>query len=420
MIEAIMYSAIGFLTATLLALLTLPAVWRRAVRLTRKRIESAIPVSIAEVQADKDEQRAIFAVGIRRLEMDVAKRQALTAAQYGEITRQAEELRVRQETVERLSTELETLQTEHGSVVTHRDHLLGELNTRTRDLEETRAALLAARAELTKTREAFEETSIREEGLKIDHIALTTLRDTLKDRIGELDRHLATTNAHLMTDREALRTASESLTIELRRNREMKDELAQAQARLAALDEEVNGLKAERAALTAEVATLEARVHAAEKAGRETQETAARESAQALDAQRAAEAQARETAETVDMLRAEQTMLQDALAKAREDRAALQEQIDRLAPLATAAPDEAADTALLRERISDIAAEVAHLTSRLEGPGSPIDTLLASHDGTPGTPPTLADRILALKGASQPANGLSDDETRPKDRAAVG
>lgn len=420
MIEAIMFSAIGFLTATLLALLTLPAVWRRAVRLTRKRIEGAIPVSVAEILADKDEQRAIFAVDVRRLELEVEKLQARAASQWGEVTRQAEELRARQETIERLSDELATLQTEHGSVTMHRDHLLSELEVRTRDLDETRAALQATRSELHRTRTAFDETSSREEELKIDHVALTTLRDTLKDRITELDRHLAATNAHLMTERNTLRTTSESLSIEIARNREMKDHLADAETRLAALDAEVTALRAERAALTTQVAEFEARTHAAEKAGAAAQADAARITAEALGAQQTAETLAREAGDTIEMLRAEKAMLDDALVKARDDRAAVQEQLDRLAPLAAAVPDETRDTALLRERISDIAAEVAHLTARLEGPGSPINALLAAHTPAAGEAPTLADRILALRGAPGPAGDHLVEETRPKDRAAAG
>ncbi|MBS7553625.1 hypothetical protein KHC23_08180 [Ancylobacter dichloromethanicus] len=386
MIEAIMYSAIGFLTATLLALLLLPAVWRRAVRLTRKRIEGAIPVSIAEIQADKDEQRAIFAVGIRRLEMEVEKLQARAAAQYGDLVRQTETLRARQETIERLSTELDALRTEHGTVATHRDHLLGELDTRTRDLEQTAATLRTTRAELAKTRDAFEDTRTREEELKIDHVALTTLRDTLKDRIGELDRHLAAANAHLQSERETLRTTAESLSIELRRNRELKDELARAEARL---DEEASALKAERAALTTELAQLEARAHAAEKARRQAE--ALRVVAPAPEAARAIEPPAPGRA-------------------------------------------EAPDTVRLRERISDIAAEVAHLTSRLEGPDSPIEALLAAHSATPGAAPTLADRILALRAAPEdgpqdrpeqepepaPVDDRAAEEPRPKGRAIAG
>ena len=68
-IESIMYFALGALAASLLALLIMPAIWGRAVRLTKKRIEAATPVSLAEFRADKDQLRAEFALATRRLEM---------------------------------------------------------------------------------------------------------------------------------------------------------------------------------------------------------------------------------------------------------------------------------------------------------------------------------------------------------------
>jgi hypothetical protein len=79
------------------------------------------------------------------------------------------------------------------------------------------------------------------------------------------------------------------------------------------------------------------------------------------------------------------------------------------------------ENAVLRERINDVAAEVARLTSALEGPSSPIDAILASdaarsqpaaHGATNGngqtrfaaagtnsetSKGTLADRIRALQ-----------------------
>ena len=79
---------------------------------------------------------------------------------------------------------------------------------------------------------------------------------------------------------------------------------------------------------------------------------------------------------------------------------------------------ERVENALLRERINDVAAEVARLTSVLEGPGSPIDTILAApeHPATIGAAKpvdapaantnseegkgSLADRIRALQARS--------------------
>ena len=42
------------------------------------------------------------------------------------------------------------------------------------------------------------------------------------------------------------------------------------------------------------------------------------------------------------------------------------------------------ENALLRERINDIAAEVAKLAMQLEGPNSPIEAMLAAGSGRPG------------------------------------
>ena len=68
MIETAMIAAAGFLAATLLSLLIIPAVNRRAERLARRRVEALFPLSITELTAEKDHLRAEFAVLQRRLE----------------------------------------------------------------------------------------------------------------------------------------------------------------------------------------------------------------------------------------------------------------------------------------------------------------------------------------------------------------
>ena len=62
MIEPIMYFGIGFLVAALIGLVVVPLVHGRAVRLTMRRLEAAAPLSMAEIQADKDQLRAEFAM----------------------------------------------------------------------------------------------------------------------------------------------------------------------------------------------------------------------------------------------------------------------------------------------------------------------------------------------------------------------
>lgn len=91
-IENLMYFALGLLLATLAALIVIPAVWRRAVRLTKKRMEAATPMTMAEFRADKDQLRAEFAISTRRLEMNVESLRRRLADQLRDLSRNRAEI----------------------------------------------------------------------------------------------------------------------------------------------------------------------------------------------------------------------------------------------------------------------------------------------------------------------------------------
>jgi chromosome segregation ATPase len=90
MIEPIMYIGIGFLVAGLLVIGVIPLVHARAVRLTLRRLEALTPISKAEIQADKDQLRAEFAMLVSRLELNIERLKAKTANQAAEIGRKSE------------------------------------------------------------------------------------------------------------------------------------------------------------------------------------------------------------------------------------------------------------------------------------------------------------------------------------------
>ncbi|TIV95442.1 MAG: hypothetical protein E5V85_20875, partial [Mesorhizobium sp.] len=71
MVQSILFFALGFLCAVFLVSLIAPAVWRRAVVLTRRRLEASMPLTPAEILAEKDRVRAEFAMNTRRLEMNI-------------------------------------------------------------------------------------------------------------------------------------------------------------------------------------------------------------------------------------------------------------------------------------------------------------------------------------------------------------
>jgi hypothetical protein len=90
MIESSRYFGIGLLFGALIGLVLIPLVHARAVRLTTRRLEAVLPESMAEVQAEKDLQRANFAMSMRRLEMTVEQLVNKTTSQVVELSKKGD------------------------------------------------------------------------------------------------------------------------------------------------------------------------------------------------------------------------------------------------------------------------------------------------------------------------------------------
>lgn len=100
-IQSALLVALGFLSATLLALLIAPAFWARAVRLTSLRIRESLPVTETEIRADKDRLRAEYAIRVHKLETQVEQGKLASA-------RQTIDLSKRDTRIGELTTELQT------------------------------------------------------------------------------------------------------------------------------------------------------------------------------------------------------------------------------------------------------------------------------------------------------------------------
>src|SRR5215470_14547748 len=147
MIEPIMYVGIGFLVASLLVIGLIPLVHARAVRLTMKRLEAVTPMSMAEIQADKDQLRAEFAMSTRRLEMNVEQMKAKTATQLAEIGKKSEAVgRLKLELGEKTAAvfELEAREQQLAEALAAAQE---ELAGRGASLQEVERSLKEARAE---------------------------------------------------------------------------------------------------------------------------------------------------------------------------------------------------------------------------------------------------------------------------------
>jgi hypothetical protein len=110
-IQSIMLVSLGFLLAMLMALLmafaVAPAYWGRAVRLTSERMRRSLPISEAEIRADKDRLRAQHAIRVHQLETRVDAARMSAARQKVEINRRDAAISQLERKVVDLNTNLE-------------------------------------------------------------------------------------------------------------------------------------------------------------------------------------------------------------------------------------------------------------------------------------------------------------------------
>ncbi|WP_157959816.1 hypothetical protein [Devosia submarina] len=116
LIENMMYFAMGVLVAGLLALIILPAVWKRAVRLTKRRIEAATPITMAEFRADKDQLRAEFALTTRRLEVNIETLRAKLTESLAEVNQKRADIATLQAERDGHLRQIAELEKQHGEL----------------------------------------------------------------------------------------------------------------------------------------------------------------------------------------------------------------------------------------------------------------------------------------------------------------
>ncbi|MBV8565527.1 MAG: hypothetical protein JO273_08750 [Methylobacteriaceae bacterium] len=373
-----MIFALGFLAAGLIILMLLPAVWGRAVRLSLRRLERHLPLSMAEVVAERDRLRAESAVVQRRLEQKLEHVSRQRALDFGELGRRARQITV-------LEADLaETRTTASGLAAS---------------LSEVGATLTATEAELGAVSKEFYDTSGL---LERTRLALDELTEDHR-RLGELADQRRFTIAALQTTVEAGQAKSEDIDRKLRESDEViqrrlhdlevvstaqesaRTEISLMQARHAMLEARITSQTAQIAEMEAARATVDAdrANHLATISKRD--ETIAALLARVADledkliraAQEAREAE-RQTLQRIELLRAEKAALEGALEVARRDRDALLQEQKAAQSLAldTARRDDGVPAATtlsaamkdadLQSTILEIAAEVRRLAGSMD------------------------------------------------------
>jgi chromosome segregation ATPase len=417
MVEPMMYIAIGFLLAGLLVIGVIPLVHARAERLTTRRLEALTPLSMAEIQAEKDQLRAEFAMSTRRLEMSVEQLKAKTTSQLAEIAKKSDAIgRLKLELSEK-SAAVFAVEAREKQVSEELQSCRDELAQKARVLSETEGARVKAEVELGQMKANLQESSVAGHSQRVELVALRAQVEALKGQIETFELQTRQLEERL----RAKTTEAQGSTDELA---QASDKAGELERRCAQLDGELAAQRAEAEVLSRRVEELQERldeqgrflVSQEAASDRPRHETAGAHEIEAEVRTALAEAEARHRAAT-ESIRAENASLQEQLQKAREEQTALQREISAMKQQAENAwSDERMENALLRERINDVAAEVARLTAALEGASSPISSILnadaapsaAAANGRNGDPVavapeapqsrgTLADRIRALQ-----------------------
>jgi chromosome segregation ATPase len=412
MIEPIMFFGIGFLVAALIGLVVVPLVHSRAVRLTMRRLEAAAPLSMAEIQADKDQLRAEFAMSTRRLEMSVEQLKTKSTSQLAELGKKGDAInRLKAELGEKTAA-IFALEARDKNL---RDQLRAteeEVAVKTGAMHDAQRALADKQSELAKLLSALDERSTLADSQKIEIIALRTQVEALKERLDNAGNELKAVEDRRDAERVELKAATQELSFE-------RDRVENLGRRIAELEQHLLAQTKEAEILGKRAQDLENRLGEQSRLLSQS-EFELKHLRQELEAARKVEAELRTTiieiegrsSSATQNLKTENAQLQATLAHVKEERDRFARDLGAMKRETEEAwASERVENALLRERINDVAAEVARLASALEGPNSPIDALLAAE--------TSRERVTTAPAAvgadvelAEPSNGNLADRIR--------
>jgi chromosome segregation ATPase len=428
MVEPMMYFGIGFLVAALLALMFFPLVHNRAVRLTVRRLEAATPLTIAEIRADKDQLRAEFAMSTRRLEMSVEQMKARATSQLAELGKKTDAINQLKKELGEKTAAYFALEARDKALAEQLRASEQEFQLKTGALREAERALSDKEAELSKLTAELGDQSIASDSQRVELAALRTQVEAMKVSVSNYERSMKETEERLTRERG---DAANNLT-------DARGRLDLLNARKSDLEQQLVAQTAEAEQFNQRVQELEARLGEQGRLMAQRDDEIERLRQEAETAHKAhndlRDEMSSSSTRSVERQKGEIARLEGELAAAHEVRAKLEADMADLKREAESSwAAERVENALLRERINDVAAEVARLTAALEGPDSPIDAMLAAGAHgldlaaipASGSPPinivrgeagpariepgeqrrTLADRIRALQsGASRVAS----------------
>jgi hypothetical protein len=175
MIEWLMFGALGFLLGCLLALMLAPPLWNRAVKLTTRKLEATMPMSLNDIQADKDQLRAEFAIELRKVEVALDKAKEKATRELIEANKRRVEIAVLNSDLAAAKSQLQENESANRVLQQTIKRRLPDLDSRLKSAKKALAELESVNAELRTTVASQSE-------------ALKTARTTLHNQRADIDR----------------------------------------------------------------------------------------------------------------------------------------------------------------------------------------------------------------------------------------
>jgi chromosome segregation ATPase len=228
-IETLLHFGVGFSVAAFLALLFVPLVHRRAVRLTTRRFEAAMPAAVGEIRADKDELRTKLATSTRRLEMTVEQMKAKTMSKLDELDRKKDAVNLLEKELGDKTAAISTLEARDKSMREQLRAAQQQFQAQSTALRETEQLLADKEAELVQLVAELGE----QESQQAEFAAMLTEIEAIRMRVAQYEDAQRDIELRLLRDSEDADAAAEDFA-------EARDDLRSLRARRARQRESSN------------------------------------------------------------------------------------------------------------------------------------------------------------------------------------
>ncbi|AAN30500.1 hypothetical protein BSS2_I1547 [Brucella suis bv. 1 str. S2] len=274
MIQSALFLMLGVLVAVFVVVLLGPSVWRRAFFLARRQVQAELPITLAEIRADRDGLRAEHAVAVSKLEQLLKLERGKTAEQKVTLARQQDELKripLLEQNIARLEKRLgeeekgaaearqardtalekaEILQAELERVQGHYVALESLADTLRIEISAHEAEISRLMSEITEMRHDRKDATARYNELSTQLTAAQTKLKSETRRNGELQQKLEKLISELSDAQEKLERQNRhgdgalmsADQIEIaRQNAALREEMATLAARMVAITAEREG-----------------------------------------------------------------------------------------------------------------------------------------------------------------------------------